>query len=377
MVGVFENKFDSKDTTKNELDNSKNNGKRIKSLDIARCFAIICVVLCHTVEICYFDGNLMSYSNQSIIFYIIIHTIGRLGVPIFMFLSGYLILSRNYDDEQEIRKFYKKNLLSLLITTEIWIIIYNIYFAILNRKFNFKSTILEMLFFQNVPMSNMWYMPMILGIYVILPFLSLIVKSFSKKILIIPIIIDFMIFFILPTINIILSMLKKHTLGSILDVSFLGGAYGLYFVFGYYIKEGILNKIKKQNVVLISLISFICACYIQYLSYKNGNLNDIWYDSLFLFLCTLFLMGIFTKIKTYSISEKIMKNIEKVSRLSLGIFFIHIIIENIFIKYIREININRPMKTMMLFVISFLLSYLITYLFSKIKLLRKFLIRVK
>lgn len=377
MIEVCDNDLANISITKNKIEKSKNNSKRIKYLDIARCIAIICVVLCHAVEKCYYDGNLMLYSNQSVIFYIIIHTIGRLGVPIFMFLSGYLLLSRNYENEQDIRKFYKNNFLSLLITTEIWIIIYNIYLGLLDKKFYLKSIILEILFLQYVPMVNMWYMPMILGIYMILPFLSLIIKKFSKKILAIPIIIDFIIFFIIPTINVILSTFKMPTLGSIFDASYLGGCFGIYFVFGYYIKEGILKNIRTKNIILVSLVSFICVCCILIFLYMNNNLSDLWYNSPFIFLCTLFLFELFKRINTDKIGLKLMESIENISKLSLGIFFIHVIVEDILTKYIGKMNINRPIRTVILFTISFLLSYLITFVFSKIKLLKKYLIRVK
>ena len=80
------------------IDEAINAKKRIINLDIARTFAILCVVLCHSVE-CVYKMNLQewnSYSNTSNIIKIILFTIGRLGVPIFLLLTGYLTLNKNF-----------------------------------------------------------------------------------------------------------------------------------------------------------------------------------------------------------------------------------------------------------------------------------------
>lgn len=68
--------------------------KRIQSYDMARTFAILCVVLCHSVEFAYSNINYMNLSEISQVFRIIFFTVGRLGVPIFLFLTGALTLKK-------------------------------------------------------------------------------------------------------------------------------------------------------------------------------------------------------------------------------------------------------------------------------------------
>lgn len=77
----------------------------------------------------------------------------------------------------------------------------------------------------------MWYMPMILGIYVVLPVLSTIVKNNRLSDLIFPILFTFCVFFFIPTINAV----ANKNYNTVLDISFLGGIYGLYVILGYYI----------------------------------------------------------------------------------------------------------------------------------------------
>ena len=104
--------------------------KRNIKLDVARTFAILCVILCHSVETLYnfTPQGWKVLSNQSRIFMFATFTIGRLGVPIFLFLSGALLLKKNIESDVDVINFYKKSWLPLFIVNECWVIIYNIFF---------------------------------------------------------------------------------------------------------------------------------------------------------------------------------------------------------------------------------------------------------
>ena len=91
---------------------------RIAGLDLIRATAIVLVVLNHTVEIvCGLHVaevvNRMSEGAQW--FALLAFTLARCGVPLFFFLSGYLLLPRGFD-QQSTEKFYRRNWLTLLAT---------------------------------------------------------------------------------------------------------------------------------------------------------------------------------------------------------------------------------------------------------------------
>lgn len=356
------------------------NKKRIDYLDIARAFAIISVVLCHAVEFIY-NVNLEGWLNLSVksqIFRTIGFTVGRLGVPIFLLISGYLLLNRKYDNDDDVRNFYKKNLIPLILTTEIWIIIYNIFIVIYyNQKFDIYILIKEMFFVETVPLMNMWYMPMIIGIYIAIPYLSKIVHSFSLKSLKIPMTIVFVLTFILPTINIVLKTFKLEQYKNFLDINFLGGIYGIYIISGYFISNGIMKDIKTINITLISVIFFVLSCVIQIFEYNNNIEYNIWYNSPLLYLCTLNLFELFTRINTGKISNKIKKEATYISKVSLAIYFIHIIVEMILNKYIKLIRVSNSSRVLILFGISFIITFLIIWLFSKIKIIKTKVLLIK
>lgn len=360
--------------------NQLSNKKRIYYLDIAKTFAIISVVLCHSVELIY-NMNLKGWLNLGIksqIYRTIVFTVGRLGVPIFLLISGYLLLNRRYDNDNDVKKFYKNNLISLILVTEIWIIIYNVFIVIYNNQnFDIYILIKEMFFVEKVPLRNMWYMPMIIGIYIAIPYLSKIVHTFSLKSLNIPIIMVFILTFILPTINIILKTFKLEQYGNLLDISFLGGIYGIYIVSGYFISNKIFKNIKTIRIVFMSIIFFIFSCVIQIFEYNNNVEYNIWYNSPLLYLCTLNLFELFTRINTEKMSNKIKKVVTYISKISLAIYFIHIIVEMILSKYIKLIGVSNSIRVLILFEISFIFTILIIRVLSKIKIIKTKVLLVK
>lgn len=96
-------------------------------------------------------------------------------------ISGYLLLDRDYSSADKIFKFYKHNLLPIVITTEIWNVIYDAIIFIDNGKFDFEVLIRDLLFFKTNQMGNMWYMPMIIGVYIALPFVANAIKTLKQK----------------------------------------------------------------------------------------------------------------------------------------------------------------------------------------------------
>lgn len=353
--------------------------KRVFSYDILRSIAILLVVLCHSVESTYTD--VLVLSNKSQIFRIVTFTFGRLGVPIFLFLTGALILNKKFDSDDDIKKFYKHNLLSLFITVEIWIVIYSIFYQLLYHNFNLELFIRNIFFDKKFDMPNMWYMPMIIGIYVALPFLSKIIKKFSLKILIIPLIISCIANFLIPTINIFAKIFNFGTISFILDVCFLGSCYVFYVIVGYYLNNGILKKIKTRHIIIVMLITFLFTVWIQYYSINSNFIYNVWYNFFPLLICSICLYELIRRIfdnnkSTLYSNKVIQKGVTMLSKISLGIFFLHEIFLIIYTKYFN-FSFSKPCISLLLFALSLLSSIITITILSKIKFIKKSIFRIK
>ena len=72
---------------------------RIAWIDLLRCIAIFCVILCHAATAVYdFDLESMTPIRPTVVLAFTLFTIGRMGVPIFLMVTGYLLLDRPYDE---------------------------------------------------------------------------------------------------------------------------------------------------------------------------------------------------------------------------------------------------------------------------------------
>lgn len=205
--------------------------KRKLYLDIIRSCAIILVVICHSVEQFYrpvlFGQRKVSFlcwSAENILF-----ILGRVGVPLFLAVTGTLLLNRKYDNVIE---FYKKSLIPLVFTTEIWIILNYLFCCTIGTtEFGLFDLIEQIFFLKASSLSHMWYMPMIIGCYIAIPFLSQIIHSEiavnEYRVIYIGGIIAF---FVIPTINIFLrkDIIDIPKLGLQINVGFWGSCYGLY-----------------------------------------------------------------------------------------------------------------------------------------------------
>lgn len=212
---------------------------RIESLDLLRSFAIFCVILTHVTEYTYpINGYLSHRSVYSRLLALGLHTFGRLGVPIFFFLTGYLLLDRDYSGTKAV-KFWKSHLLPMIITSEIWGGIYFVYqITSTDALYSVDSLLQELLMFRQFDGSAFWYIPVIVGIYIFIPFVSYALHmQADRKTFFVPLIFAFLFLFIPPVINMFRNLSGLDEIGTKIDFSFIGNAYGFLIILGYMIKK--------------------------------------------------------------------------------------------------------------------------------------------
>lgn len=220
--------------------------QRIVALDNLRAMAIFFVVLCHSTQAFYSMNadQLGAVSSKSAFFAIVVFTIGRMGVPLFLMLTGFLLLDREYDDK-DIIVFWKQKWLRLLMCTVIWFVIYDL-FVVLIQKQNIEAGVIieDLLFIHDVPLTHTWYMPMILGIYLLIPFAANSLQQHSLKIILFPTIFFAAYAFGYPFFYVINNAYHPEApLELKMNLGFSGGIYGIYLVAGYLIKKEVLMNI--------------------------------------------------------------------------------------------------------------------------------------
>ena len=140
--------------------------ERIFYYDFLRAFAIIAVLMCH-VDI--FFGQLNT--PLQIVSQMTFHDIGRLGVPIFLMISGALLLNRDY----ELSNFIKKRFARIIYPFIFWVSLIIIGIMITMKSYTFAWNT----FIGNPSIT--WYFWMLIGIYLAIPILNTFINEYELK----------------------------------------------------------------------------------------------------------------------------------------------------------------------------------------------------
>lgn len=272
--------------------------KRIVWMDYARAFAILTVLLCHATEKAYsFQlDSILSTSLPSQTAAFCLFTVGRLGVPIFLFMSGYLMLDRDYSREKCLT-FWRTKWLGLFLATEFWIAAYNIFLCLsTGRDFSVGLLIKNMLFLENVGMGHMWYMPMIIGLYLFLPFIANGLRKLDDpKLLLFPLACALVLFLGIPLLSILSQSFGHGALRCEIAEGFSGGAYGCYMLLGYCVKKFPLrDRVKPILLATLFLLCFLATVSLQIFAYSKGIFAPVWYTNGLLLAAGFFLFLLFS-----------------------------------------------------------------------------------
>ena len=354
-------------------------GERYDWIDIARCFAIFCVVLNHSIENIY-DLSVGKFTDLSIgsqVFAFVAYTFGRMGVPVFLMITGYLLIDRDWT-QKKCLKFWKRNWGGLLVCTEIWWVIYDVLLSVYyNIPINILSLVEDMLFVRKIDLAHTWYMPMILGMYILIPMVGMALQKFDIKYLLFPIIVFSAYSFGYPFLNMVSSILGMP-LSLQFSLGFSGGVYGLYIIYGYLIKKGTFKKIPKYIASLIGMIFFVLTVKMQVYAHKIGLNCNVWYDSVLLMICAVTMMVLFSKIlPRIELSIKVRHIIRNLSKNSFGIYLFHMLVLYFLKPFMLSNSWKYGVKFWVLMIAVFSISWICVEIFSKIPKVGKILFNIR
>lgn len=343
--------------------------KRIVYLDILNIIAIIGVVAMHCNGIVH--GNPMTRAWDTSL---IVECICYFAVPVFFMISGANLMK--YRERYDTKAFFKKRCLKVLIPFICWAIIMFVWkiFIINSIKVQDINSPIKLLnaFFTNKEETTYYFMFEILGIYLILPLLSLLAKQEYKKTLWLTIILFFIFNATIPNI---LSLFKIKWYSSF-GVPITG--YVMYVILGYLLSETKFSKKQKAFIYIGTIVGLLYRYITTYILSKDAGtvIKTTWgYSS---WHCILLATSIFTLIKDLKIYEKINNNkrleklIKEVAGCSFGIYLIHMIVKYYIIN-IFDINTASWKFRTAGVVIVYIVSLIFVFLLKKIPMIRKIL----
>lgn len=153
-----------------------NSSDRIVFLDWLRVIACFAVILVHAIEPFYLGGPIASKSDA--LWVTLLDSALRSSVPLFIMASSYLLFPLKTDTST----FYRKRFTRVLIPYFAWVVLY----AFLPPLFSGHPTDFAAYFkgvIFNFPMQygHLWFVMMLIGIYFLMPLLSPWAEKVSKK----------------------------------------------------------------------------------------------------------------------------------------------------------------------------------------------------
>lgn len=359
-------------------------------LDFSRALAIISVVCNHALSRSFRtrEGSLVEFlemSSAGSLLKAVLYVFSRIGVPLFLMITGALLIPRDYEDHAVVKRFLKHNWWELFRTTEIWLIIM---FCI--KQLSPKSVlqtqglfsalielIKTMLFVDQDTLSSMWYMPMILCVYLMIPIISIARNKLGDKYILIVAILVFISSMIIPNINTVLHAAGyDRTIEFALSHTDLFSIYLLYVLAGFWISRGRLAHIDEKVLWLCFLVFYAGTVLFQYWIYSTPSGYFVRYADVGIILTGSAVFEIIRR--KLAPKENVAGFVVFISRASFGIYFVHIcIIEGLNIILSRVTDMVRFPKFMVLWLCAFFGSLAIIAVLSKVEVIKKYLFLMK
>jgi surface polysaccharide O-acyltransferase-like enzyme len=279
----------------------------------------------------------------------------RCCVPLFVMISGALILNKDY----ELMDFLKKRFSKVAIPFIAWTIIYavfNHYYLGINYGINH---IIGFLLFKPVS-YHLWFVFMIISLYLATPVLRKWLKHANDK----EIIFFLLICFIAAFINPIIKKWNGNTIG--FHLQFFTGYTG-YFVLGYYLanRSSLFSVTTAWTLFILGALATVFGTY--WLTSASGKFDAFFFE----YLTPNVLLasaGLFIVFKLHF--NRVIFNskiISIISKASLGIYFINVIFLVILNKHGINYTFIHPLISiplLTLFVV--VLSVAVIFTFQKI-----------
>ena len=343
---------------------------RIEWIDLVRAIAILTVLYIHATDGIYIISSdaIVNYTIYSRIFNFASLFIGRIGVPFFLMITGYLLLGRTYNDER-VRQFWDKSCKGLIIVTVIWAIIY----AVCLQFITVKTSQVNIAEAGNLFFSHMWYMPMIIGMYLSMPFVSSALERFDTETIWQATITFTCLAFLLPFITLLLDMhgIKNVSIQSCLGFS--GGVYGIYIILGYLVKKGRFKNFPSIKLGLIALISFTICVLFQYYSYTIGYGFFLWYEFPFILTGSFALFELCSrkgKVRAYPL-------VMFLAKYSFAVFLVHNLFRLPLLPLVVQLPYSEPVKAIILWILLIFFSYLATVIIYRIPRFGKYILYMR
>ncbi len=314
---------------------------RNHKLDLLRVIALMMIILMHSPMPDCASGFLLSGISY----------FTSPGIGLFFMISGSLLLGNNLST----KVFLKNRFSKILYPTLFWTVLYLI-IKCSNEHMGMNSLLILAC---SIPFSAqghgiLWFMYTLAGLYLLTPILSKWLNNASKRE------IEFYLF--LWAITLLYPYLSKVLIinDSNTGVLYYFTGYLGYYLFGYYLKNH--YRYRKIHVVLAIAVATIVPATLYFSTMDRDFYTMLWYLSL-----PVVLMAFCWFVLINQCPNKKIAIINEVSKLSFGIYLMHIFIMRNLLWRINVITeLPGVIQITVVLILTFLLSFIAVWMLSKL-----------
>ena len=274
-------------------------------------------------------------------------------VPLFVMLTGMLLLPV----KQETGQFYHKRMLRVIVPFIIWSLLYNLFpwisgllgldSSVLSAMFPYAGenpsqtfgsslhNILMIPFNFNTYTIPLWYIYMLIGLYLYMPFFSAWIRQASKR--------QMKIFLFIWAVTLFLPYCQEYIsnyIGGVcawndFGILYYFSGFSGYLLLGYYLKEN--TKLSTRSAILLSVACLVIGYAITYYGFRHMTAQKEITErqvELFFMYCSpnvlLMTLAWYLVIMKTNIKSRIVTSaLANITKCGLGIYMIHYFIVGI------------------------------------------------
>lgn len=292
-------------------------------LEFIRIIALICIIFNHTGE----RGNqvyLSTAGDVTFVFSLIADILCRMGVPLFLMVSGALLLYK----EENWENIYKRRIVRIIKVIVIFTALRYSYECFYKKSMTFSIIALLKTILAGNIFAPYWFLYVYLAMLIVLPFVKKMVKNLDKK--------EMDVLTSLILLFYVLFPLISSVWGIHINISFLISLNCCYCILGYYMEHLIKKEAyTRKNVFYATMILCASVLFSYWLVVKDRNVSGIIRAEYVSSLTIIIAMIMFFLVKAFWVKyeEKINDSyvssfIIKIGTCSFGIYLIEDYLRN-------------------------------------------------
>jgi len=345
---------------------------RLFYFDLLRAFACLCVVMIHV------SAGSVQQPVGSVPFWsgTFFNSLSKACVPLFVMLSGALMLDENYAfTKEKWRGHTLKMVLFFVFWSASYCLVFDVAMPMLRHEHvGFIDTILKML----NGFYHLWFIPMIIGLYLLVPLFRLWVKKQNRRYVEYFLLLALIFGFAIPQIIRVLACLNPGLEGldsafENMDMRYVTG-YSAYFILGWYLRNFDLTR--RKLIYVLGAIGLCLTFTGTYLLHALTGKTEFVFTGNFAVNVLLYSVALFVFAKSKfgdkpQIPPALDKLVSCISKYSLGIYAVHAAVIAVVMRLFAGMHVLIMLPCA--FIISAALSLAASFAISKIPFFKRFI----